>query len=316
MADFLDESYEEAERRFESQYEILEKDKLLGEGTYGKVYKARSHRTGELVAMKQMKLGGEEEGVPSTAIREIALLKELSHVNVVRLLDVYCSSAKLVLVFEFLDQDLKKYMKALKVPLPPATIKNLAFQLCRGVEFCHANRILHRDIKPQNLLVDNRLRLKIADFGLARAYSVPVPKYTHEVVTVWYRAPEILLGSAIYSVPVDLWSVGCVLAEMATGAPLFAGDSEIDTIFKIFQKLGTPTEADWPGLSELPDFKPSFPKWPARGWESIGNTAAQVGPDGIDLLRKLTYFDPKKRWSARKALAHPYFADVDRASLS
>eukprot|EP00746_Dinoflagellata_sp_MGD_P166643 gnl/MRDRNA2_/MRDRNA2_96686_c0_seq1.p1 gnl/MRDRNA2_/MRDRNA2_96686_c0~~gnl/MRDRNA2_/MRDRNA2_96686_c0_seq1.p1 ORF type:complete len:319 (-),score=60.66 gnl/MRDRNA2_/MRDRNA2_96686_c0_seq1:113-1069(-) len=315
MADFLEETYEEAERRFESQYEILEKDKLLGEGTYGKVYKARSHKSGELVAMKQMKLGGEEEGVPSTAIREIALLKELSHTNVVKLLDVFCSAAKLVLVFEFLDQDLKKYMKALKVPLPPATIKNLAFQLCRGVEFCHANRILHRDIKPQNLLVDNRLRLKIADFGLARAYSVPVPKYTHEVVTVWYRAPEILLGSAIYSVPVDLWSVGCVLAEMATGAPLFAGDSEIDTIFKIFQKLGTPTEADWPGLSELPDFKPSFPKWPARGWESIGNTAAQVGPDGIDLLRKLTSYDPKRRWSARKAMGHPYFADVDRSTF-
>jgi serine/threonine protein kinase len=315
MADFLDETYEEAERRFESQYEILEKDKLLGEGTYGKVYKARSHKSGELVAMKQMKLGGEEEGVPSTAIREIALLKELSHTNVVKLLDVFCSAAKLVLVFEFLDQDLKKYMKALKMPLPPATIKNLAFQLCRGVEFCHANRILHRDIKPQNLLVDNRLRLKIADFGLARAYSVPVPKYTHEVVTVWYRAPEILLGSAIYSVPVDLWSVGCVLAEMATGAPLFAGDSEIDTIFKIFQKLGTPTEADWPGLSELPDFKPSFPKWPARGWESIGNTAAQVGPDGIDLLRKLTCYDPKRRWSARKAMGHPYFQDVDRSTF-
>merc|ERR1719421_1178797 len=131
-----------------------------------------------VLTAKSTKLGGEEEGVPSTAIREIALLKELSHVNVVKLLDVFCSSAKLVLVFEFLDQDLKKYMKALKMPLPPATIKNLAFQLCRAVEFCHANRILHRDIKPQNLLVDNRLRLKIADFGLARAYSVPVPKYT------------------------------------------------------------------------------------------------------------------------------------------
>jgi len=314
MTDFLDETYEESERRFESQYEI-EKDKLLGEGTYGKVYKARSNRTGEVVAMKQMKLGGEEEGVPSTAIREIALLKELSHVNVVKLLDIYCSSSKLVLVFEFLDQDLKKYMKALKTPLPPATIKNLAFQLCRGIEFCHANRILHRDIKPQNLLIDNRLRLKIADFGLARAYSVPVPKYTHEVVTVWYRAPEILLGSTIYSVPIDIWSVGCVFAEMGTGAPLFAGDSEIDTIFKIFQKLGTPTEADWPGLSELPDYKPSFPKWNARGWEAIGSIAAQLGPDGIDLLRKLTFFDPKRRLSARKAMAHPYFADVDRSAV-
>merc|ERR1719401_2949674 len=233
----LDEdNFDESERRFESQYDMQEKI-VLGEGTYGKVFKARSNRTGDWVAMKQMKLNAQEEGVPSTAIREIALLKELSHVNVVKLLDVFCSAAKLVLVFEFLDQDLKKYMKALKVPLPPATIKNLAFQLCRGVEFCHANRILHRDIKPQNLLVDNRLRLKIADFGLARAYSVPVPKYTHEVVTVWYRPPEILLGSALYSVPVDLWGVGCIIAEMATGNPLFCGDSEIDTIFKIFQKL-------------------------------------------------------------------------------
>merc|ERR1719326_1868187 len=286
-----EETYEEAERRFESQYEILEKDKLLGEGTYGKVYKARSHRSGELVAMKQMKLGGEEEGVPSTAIREIALLKELSHVNVVKLLDVFCSSAKLVLVFEFLDQDLKKYMRSLKGPLPPATIKNLAFQLCRGVEFCHANRILHRDLKPQNLLIDHRLRLKIADFGLARTYSVPVPKYTHEVVTVWYRAPEILLGSQLYSVPVDTWSVGAIFAEMASGSPLFPGDSEIDTIFKIFQKLGTPTEATWPGLSQLPDFKASFPKWPAKGWQNIRNTQAQLGSEGVSLLDAMMQHD-------------------------
>merc|ERR1719265_969519 len=163
-------------------------------------------------------------------------------------------------------------MKALGTPLQPTTIRNLNFQLCRGVEFCHASRIIHRDIKPQNLLIDHRMRLKIADFGLARAFTLPVPKYTHEVVTVWYRPPEILLGAPLYSLPVDIWSIGCVLGEMATGQPLFAGDSEIDTIFKIFQKLGTPTEQTWPGVSELPDFKPTFPKWPARGWPSIRNT--------------------------------------------
>merc|ERR550514_466978 len=174
-------------------------------------------------------------------------------------------------------------MRSLGRPLTPAIIKALAFQLCNGIEFCHASRILHRDIKPQNLLIDNRMRLKIADFGLARAFSLPVPKYTHEVVTVWYRPPEILLGSALYSVPVDLWSIGCVLAEMATGAPLFAGDSEIDTIFKIFQKLGTPTEAMWPGVSELPDFKPTFPKWAPKGWANIRNTMAQIGTPGIQL---------------------------------
>merc|ERR1719169_171324 len=188
-------------------------------------------------------------------------------------------------------------MKSVQCRLQPTAVKTLAYQLCRGIEFCHANRIIHRDIKPQNLLIDSRMRLKIADFGLARAFSLPVPKYTHEVVTVWYRAPEILLGSALYSVPVDLWSVGCVLGEMATGAPLFAGDSEIDTIFKVFQKLGTPTDAVWPGLSELPDFKPTFPKWPPRGWSSIRNTAQQVGPEGINLLENLTCYDPKKRWS-------------------
>eukprot|EP00406_Dinophysis_acuminata_P050524 CAMPEP_0179302142 /NCGR_PEP_ID=MMETSP0797-20121207/47911_1 /TAXON_ID=47934 /ORGANISM="Dinophysis acuminata, Strain DAEP01" /LENGTH=314 /DNA_ID=CAMNT_0021011661 /DNA_START=38 /DNA_END=982 /DNA_ORIENTATION=- len=310
----IDDSFEEAERRFDSLYEILEKS-LLGEGTYGKVYKARSNRTGEFVAMKQMKLDSQEEGVPSTAIREIALLKELTHPNVVRLLDVFCKPNKLVLVFEYLENDLKKYMKALSGHLPPTTVKNFTYQLCRGIEFCHANRILHRDIKPQNLLIDHRLHLKLADFGLARAFTVPVPKYTHEVVTVWYRPPEILLGATLYSVPVDLWSTGCVMGEMATAAPLFAGDSEIDTIFKIFMKLGTPSEQVWPGVSELPDFKPTFPKWPPRGWTKIRNTAQQVGQDGIDLLERLMCYDPKKRLSARRALQHSYFRDVDKANL-
>jgi len=308
MAD--NDDFEEAERRFESQYELLEKQ-VLGEGTYGKVYKARSQRTNDWVAMKWMKLDAQEEGVPSTAIREIALLKELSHQNVVKLLDVFCKPNKLVLVFEYLENDLKKYMKSLKGMLTPTVVKNFGLQLCKGVEFCHANRIIHRDLKPQNLLIDDRMRLKIADFGLARAFTVPVPKYTHEVVTVWYRPPEILLGATLYSVPVDLWSIGCVIGEMATGQPLFAGDSEIDTIFKIFQKLGTPTEAMWSGLKELPDFKPTFPRWPARGWNNIRNTAAQVGPDGIDLLEKLMCYDPRRRLSARQAVQQRYFRDAE-----
>ena len=309
----MDENLEEAERRFKSNYETIEKV-LLGEGTYGKVYKARSVRTGEAVAMKQMKLDAQKEGVPSTAIREIALLKELVHPNVVRILDVFCNPNKLVLVFEFLENDLKKYMKALDGPLSPFTVKHFAYQLCRGVGFCHANRIIHRDLKPQNLLINHRLRLKIADFGLARAFAVPVPAYTHEVVTVWYRPPEILLGAKLYSVPVDLWSIGCVIGEMATGAPLFAGDSEIDTIFRIFQKLGTPSEQVWPGVSELPDYKASFPKWPPRGWAQIRNTKQQVGTDGIDLLEKLMCYPPTRRLFACRALQHTYFRGVDMST--
>merc|ERR1719311_664502 len=199
-------------------------------------------------------------------------------------------------------------MKALGGRLQPRQVRDFAHQLLKGMEFCHANRIIHRDLKPQNLLIDrSNQRLKIADFGLARAFSLPVPVYTHEVVTVWYRPLEILLGSKLYSIPVDIWGVGCILAEMATGAPLFPGDSEIDTAFKIFQKLGTPTEAMWPGLSELPDFKPSFPMWKPKPWLSIRNTLAQIGTTGIDLLEKLMCYNPSARISARRALRHSYF---------
>lgn len=308
-------SFDEQERRFDSQYERLDVA-LLGEGTFGKVYKARDNRSGASVAIKQMKLDGQDEGVPQTAIREIALLKCLSHRNVVRLLDVFCRPGKLNLVFEILENDLKKYMRSLSGRLTPATIKDFAYQLCLGIEFCHANRVIHRDLKPQNLLIDNRQNLKIADFGLARAMSIPVPKYTHEVVTVWYRPPEILLGSALYSIPVDMWGIGCIHAEMATGHPLFAGDSEIDTVFKIFQKLGTPTQAEWPGLSDLPDFKPTFPKWAAKGWANIRNTMAQVGPEGVRLLEKFTAYDPRNRISARRALLEPYFGDMERSKFA
>lgn len=303
----MDMSFEEYEKMFDSRYEKMET--ILGEGTYGKVYLAITKSNGQSVAMKKMKLDSEEEGVPSTAIREVAVLKEISHENVVKLLDVFCSTNKLVLVFEYVDNDLKKYMRSVGCRLLPATVRDLSHQLMKGIEFCHASRVLHRDLKPQNLLINKAMCLKIADFGLARAYQVPVPKYTHEVVTVWYRAPEILLGSMPYSIPVDIWSVGCIVAEMATGAPLFNGDSEIDTIFKVFKKLGTPTVAMWPELDELPEWKPTFPKWATKPWREVRNTYAQVGDSGIDLLDKVMVYDPRKRISARTALRHQYFTE-------
>jgi len=308
-------NFSEAERRFESQYDFRVKV-VLGEGTYGKVFKARCRTSDEHVAMKYMKLGSSEEGVPSTAIREVAILKSLEHENVVQLYDVFCAPSKLVLVFECLDNDLKKFMRASKCNLTPGVIKDFSYQLLRGIEYCHSRRIIHRDLKPQNLLISQDMKLKIADFGLARAFMLPVPKYTHEVVTVWYRPPEILLGSELYSIPVDQWGVGCIIAEMATGAPLFPGDSEIDTVFKIFQKLGTPTEAMWPGLRSLPDFKPTFPKWPPRGWAAIRNTAAKVGTAGISLLEQIMQYNPSERLSARKAMLHQYFNDEENVRAS
>ncbi|CAA2966083.1 cell division control 2 homolog A-like [Olea europaea subsp. europaea] len=217
-----------------SPYEKVEK---IGEGTYGVVYKARDRVTNETIALKKIRLEHEDEGVPSTAIREISLLKEMQHGNIVRLQDVVHSEKRLYLVFEYLDLDLKKHMDSCpEFSKDPRLVKMFLYQILRGIAYCHSHRVLHRDLKPQNLLIDRQTNaLKLADFGLARAFGIPVRTFTHEVVTLWYRAPEILLGSRHYSTPVDVWSVGCIFAEMVNQQPLFPGDSEIDELFKIFR---------------------------------------------------------------------------------
>lgn len=187
-----------------------------------------------------------------------------------------------------------------------------------GLAFCHSRRVLHRDLKPQNLLIDREGSLKLADFGLARAIGIPVRTYTHEVVTLWYRSPEILLGSKHYSTAVDMWSVGCIFAEMACKIPLFPGDSEIDELYKIFRVLGTPNEFSWPGISDLPNYKADFPCWPEVDLECVINSrdpksekvSMNLDADGIDLLQKMLIYEPGKRISAKQALLHPYFRDI------
>jgi cyclin-dependent kinase len=196
------------------RYQKMEK---IGEGTYGVVYKAKDRVTGEIIALKKIRLEAEDEGIPSTAIREISLLKELQHPNIVRLYDVVHTERKLTLVFEFLDQDLKKYLDVCDSGLGLPILKSFLYQLLTGVAYCHHHRVLHRDLKPPNLLINREGQLKLADFGLARAFGIPVRSYTHEVVTLWYRAPDVLMGSRKYSTPVDIWSVGCIFAEMANG---------------------------------------------------------------------------------------------------
>ncbi|KAJ3278774.1 Cyclin-dependent kinase catalytic subunit [Borealophlyctis nickersoniae] len=303
------------------RYTKIEK---VGEGTYGVVYKARDCETGEIVALKKIRLETEDEGVPSTAIREISLLKELKHSNVVRLLDIVHSDSKLYLIFEFLDLDLKKYMDSLNPHgLDPNLIKRAhilslpshssprseAAKLYGNLSLGHCMPELKFETShPVAVLIDQQGMLKLADFGLARAFGVPLRTYTHEVVTLWYRAPEILLGSKHYSTAVDMWSVGCIFAEMCLRHPLFPGDSEIDEIFKIFRLLGTPNDETWPGIRDLPDFKPNFPTWAPKPLES---EIPNLEPEGFDLLRKLLAYDPAERISAKRALAHPYFRDFD-----
>lgn len=250
-----------------------------------------------------------KKGVPSTALREISILKELKHPNVVLFKDVVHAEKKLYLVFEYLDQDLKRYMDTVK-SVHPMRVKSYLYQLINGIAYCHSLRVLHRDLKPQNLLIDRLGKLKLADFGLARAFGIPVRHYTHEVVTLWYRAPEILLGARKYSTPVDVWSIGCIFAEMVSGGTaLFPGDSEIDQLYRIFRVLGTPTDEMWEGVSELPDYSRTFPNWREK---HIGDTITNLDPSGMDLLSQMLIYNPLKRISASKALEHPYFNDLDK----
>ncbi len=290
----------------EPSYQDYQKLEKLGEGTYGIVHKARHIETGEVVALKKMRFEPEDDGVPATALREIAILRELRHKNIVELKHVIHTGGSLHLALEYCDQDLKQYMRSLPGPVPPDAVRSFMSQLLSGVSWCHAHRVFHRDLKPQNLLiVPSRGLLKIGDFGLTRAFSLPLRSYTHEVVTLWYRAPEILLGAKEYACPVDVWSCGCVFGEMASGSPMFPGDSEIDQLFRIFRLLGTPDESAWEGVSKLDDWTSRFPKW--RRQPLAETDCATLGEDGCKLLEAMLEYDPRQRISARDALGSAYF---------
>ncbi|PFH54725.1 hypothetical protein AMATHDRAFT_267 [Amanita thiersii Skay4041] len=288
----------------ETKYIQLEK---LGEGTYATVYKGRSKATNEIVALKEIHLDA-EEGTPSTAIREISLMKELKHVNVVRLHDVIHTETKLILIFEYCEQDLKKYMDQHgdRGALDPNTVRSFMYQLLKGTAFCHENQVLHRDLKPQNLLINRKGELKLGDFGLARAFGVPVNTFSNEVVTLWYRAPDVLLGSRTYSTSIDVWSCGCIFAEMITGVPLFRGRDNQDQLLHIMRVIGTPSESQFQKIQrESPEIQlkpcPRYPKMP------FSQVLPKASPHAIDLLERLLKFDPADRISAAEALSHPYF---------
>lgn len=182
--------------------------------------------------------------------------------------------------------------------------------MLEGLAYCHLHRVLHRDLKPQNLLIDGEGHIKLADFGLARTFTLPIGTYTHEVVTLWYRPPEILLGSHYYTTSVDMWSLGCIFAEMILLRPFLRGDSEIDQLYRIFGVFGTPTENNWPGVSQLDAFKPVFPMWAPKPLP----TAFEEEHCAAHLIARFLELDPNRRMQARQALLDPYFDDVERVA--
>jgi cyclin-dependent kinase len=221
---------------------------------------------------------------------------------------------KLTLVFEFLDLDLKMFLDQCHGGLDTRTLKSFLFQLTRGIAHCHEHRVLHRDLKPQNLLINREGELKLADFGLARAFGIPVRDYTHEVVTLWYRPPDVLMGSKKYSTPVDVWSIGCIFAEMHNGKPLFPGQKPEDQLDLLFKALGTPSESSFPDLGSLPSYKPE-----TYQMYSAPSTLHQLVPGleahGVDLLSRMLVHDPAQRISATDALKHPFFSALPRTLL-
>eukprot|EP00756_Hemistasia_phaeocysticola_P018915 Hpha_TRINITY_DN15627_c3_g1::TRINITY_DN15627_c3_g1_i4::g.98643::m.98643/K02206/CDK2; cyclin-dependent kinase 2 len=281
----------------------------LGEGTYGVVYKGIDTSTGRTVALKKIRLEGDDEGVPSTALREIAVLKELRHPCVVALYDVVALPRKLQLVFEFCDGDLKQLMNETHAPIQGQKLRSFLLQLFIGTDYLHSRRIIHRDLKPQNILVKDGEIVKLADFGLARAFSIPIPQYTHEVVTLWYRPPEILLGSKEYAQGCDTWSIGAIFVEMARRTPLFPGDCEIDELYQIFRLLGTPDEIRWPGVTGLQDYQAAMPRWrrqPRHEWPD----QFKIDAVGVELLERCLEYNPNDRILPDEAINHRYFDDV------
>lgn len=284
------------------------KDKKVGEGTYAVVYSGTISTTNRKIAIKKIKMGQFKDGLDLSAIREIKYLKELSHPNVIELIDVFYHKTNLNLVLEYLDSDLEMIIKNKSVIFTPSDIKSWMLMSLRGLNHCHRNWILHRDLKPNNLLISSDGQLKLADFGLSRDFGEPFRNMTSQVVTRWYRPPELLFGAKEYGYAIDLWAMGCIFAELMLRTPYLPGSSDIDQLNTIFKALGTPTDADWPNRKLLPDYT-DFKEYPKQDLRLLF-TAASV--DAIDLLSSLLMFDPLKRITAEQALLHTYFRSHPR----
>ncbi|GAA6025425.1 hypothetical protein JCM8202_005293 [Rhodotorula sphaerocarpa] len=284
------------------------KEKKVGEGTYAVVYLGHQLDTRRRIAIKKIKVGQFKDGLDMSAIREVKFLRELRHPNVIELLDVYSNKSNLNLVLEFLDTDLEAVIRDKQLVFQQGDVKSWMLMTMKGLDFCHRNWILHRDMKPNNLLISGAGVLKLADFGLAREFADDRARMTCQVVTRWYRSPELLLGARSYSTGVDVWAAGCIFAELMLRVPFLAAESDMDQLNVIFQALGTPTEQEWPGFTKLTSGA-TFERKPKNDL-SLLFTAA--GPEAIDLLQRMLAYDPHRRITARESLSHPFFHAAPR----
>ncbi|KAG7912454.1 hypothetical protein KL907_000656 [Ogataea polymorpha] len=330
-------------RRDQARVSVVQKYEILGyiaAGTYGKVYKARG-KTKELgnglYAIKKFKTDSKDNevthytGISQSAIREMSLCKELEHKNISRLIEIILERRCIYMVFEFAEHDLLQIIHYHSQPdhkqIPEQTLKSAMYQILEGLSFLHQNWVLHRDLKPANIMVTNDGVVKIGDLGLARKFSNPLQSlYSGDkvVVTIWYRAPELLLGARHYTPAIDLWAVGCILAELLSLRPLFKGEEtkmdnkkqvpfQENQVIKILEILGTPTLDKWPSLNSYPEYPQlskisTFPSNLKAWYQSNGGSNKNC----LRLLTSLLEYDPAKRIDALEALDHKWFQEAPK----
>uniref|UniRef100_A0A7S4F7Q6 cyclin-dependent kinase n=1 Tax=Chrysotila carterae TaxID=13221 RepID=A0A7S4F7Q6_CHRCT len=281
-------------------------EQKVGEGSFGQVFRARDRQHGHVVALKKVRIR-DVRMLPAAALRELLALQQISHPNVLELLGQYTHGANLVLVMPFLPLSLATVLEQQHLPMPSERVREIAIMLLSGLVACHESDLVHRDIKPANLLIDAHGRLQIADFGQSRL----LPKdaggsLTAQVATRWYRAPELLFGSRYYGKGVDIWASGCVIAQLWSISPLLPGDSDLDQIFQVLLLLGSPSEANWPGVTLMPDFhKLELPRCQPKPMRRVLPYAPS---SAVDLVSKMICYDPKARVSANDALSHAWLA--------
>ncbi|KAL2298015.1 hypothetical protein Nmel_016976 [Mimus melanotis] len=303
-----------------SKYEKLAK---IGQGTFGEVFKAKHRQTGKKVALKKVLMENEKEGFPITALREIKILQLLKHENVVNLIEICRTKGtfqaspynrckgSIYLVFDFCEHDLAGLLSNAHVKFTLSEIKKVMQMLLNGLYYIHRNKILHRDMKAANVLITRDGVLKLADFGLARAFSLAKNsqpnRYTNRVVTLWYRPPELLLGERDYGPPIDLWGAGCIMAEMWTRSPIMQGNTEQHQLTLISQLCGSITPEVWPNVDKYELYeKLDLPKGQKRKVKDRLKAYVK-DPYALDLIDKLLVLDPAQRIDSDDALNHDFF---------